>query len=246
MGLFDFLKKPKATKIEKAAKRMLNEHHQVQVRQESMDELVSNGSPEAILALVSRLGVNFRDTIKNEQEKRWITDTLVNHFGQQAVGPLSQFIRDDQTISAVIICLSRLIEHEKLIELLIEVLKGYVPEDHRSIDAKLQLVDALADDESDDRVVPAVLPYAMDHDDQVRVKVIDILQDRVAAGHEEYDTTVGVLIEVLEDAEASGRITRRAADALIALQADLSSKADSLADFMPDGYRIEDGVLRKD
>ena len=84
MALFDFLsKKPTPKKIEKLTARMLNEHHQQQVRQEAMDELVAFGTPEAILGLVRRLGVNFRDTIKNEQEKRYIDQVLALNNGNR-------------------------------------------------------------------------------------------------------------------------------------------------------------------
>ena len=74
---------------------MLNEHHQQQVRQEAMQELVAMDSPEAIGALIKRLGVNFRDTIKNEQEKRWVHQTLVEYFSDRAVAPLIEFIRTE-------------------------------------------------------------------------------------------------------------------------------------------------------
>ena len=65
MGLFDiFSSKPTPAKAEKLAKKMLNEHQQQQIRQEAIDELVNFGTPDAITQLVRRLGVNFRDTIK--------------------------------------------------------------------------------------------------------------------------------------------------------------------------------------
>ena len=97
MGFFGLFGKSSPTaKIDKLAKKMLNEHHQQQVRQEAMEELVSSDSPEAITALLKRLGVNFRDTIKNEQERRWVRETLVNHFADRAVEPLIEFIRTEE------------------------------------------------------------------------------------------------------------------------------------------------------
>lgn len=244
MALFDFLsKKPTPKKIEKLTARMLNEHHQQQVRQEAMDELVAFGTPEAILGLVRRLGVNFRDTIKNEQEKRTVRSLLVERFGEQSIQPLIDFIGEEQTISAAIRTLAQLVSADRLVGILTETLGKYPPSDHRTTDAKLQLVDALGDHE-DARVVPAALPYAMDHDDDVRVKVMELLEGQVAAGHDQYDVTVEMLVKVLGDPEASGRITRRAAQALAALKADLTAQRDGLAEFLPDGYRFgDDGVV---
>lgn len=245
MGLFDFLSsKPTPNKIAKLQKRMLNEHHQVQVRQESMDELVSFGTPEAILALVSRLGMNFRDTIKNEQEKRWVSDTLVEKFGQEAIEPLETFIGAEQTISAAIRVLTRLIDDTRMTDLLVRTLASYDPADHRTTDAKLQLVDALADYKAPE-VVPTVRMFASDHDDQVRVKVIDLLEDRVTPKHAEFAATLSTLIDVVGDPEVSARITRRAADAIIKLGGELGSRSEGLAEFLPDDYAIEGTKLIK-
>ncbi len=240
MGIFDFFsKKPTDAKVDKLTKRMLNEHHQQQVRQEATEELISYGIPSAIAGLVQRLGVNFADTIKNEQEKRYISNVLVEHFGERSIEPLSQFIRSEQTISAAILTLARLISPEKLVTLLLETLAQYAPEDHRTISARLQLIDALSEYE-DDRIVPAVTPYCLDHDDDVRDKVMALLVARVHdKSHPHYNAVVQSLIEALADPEAPGRIQRLAADALISLKADLSSRVNELAEFMPDGYRID-------
>lgn len=244
MGLFDmFSKKPSTNKIDKAAKRMLNEHQQQQIRQEALQELVDYGTPEAISALIRRLGVNFRDTIKNEQEKRWVSGQLVETFGDRAVDPLIGFIKTDQTISAAIRVLARLINDERLVGLLIEGLQQYQPLDHRTISPRMQLIDALADLQ-DDRIVPAVAPYAMDHDDDIRVKVMGLLEERVDADHPEYGPVSDTLYEVLTDAEASGRITRRAAGALHTLKVDLSDKAQIVESFTPDGYDFDGTYLQ--
>jgi HEAT repeat protein len=236
MGLFDFFST--GGKIERAAKRMLNEHHQQPVRQEALEELAANGSPEAIGALVRRLGVNFRDTIKNEQEKRWVSDTLVERFGERAVEPLLSFLGQEQVVSSAIQVLARLISAERLVGLLVETLAGYAPEDHRTMEARMQLVDALSDHLEDERALPALLPYTGDHDDQIRVKVIGLLAQHVRAGHALYGIAIERLVAVLEDPEASARITRAAAEALISLDADLSGSAAALAETMPDGYRL--------
>ncbi|MBU0552075.1 hypothetical protein KKF91_13020 [Myxococcota bacterium] len=239
MGLFDFISNRGGGPIERAAKRMLNEHHQQQVRQEALEELVANGSPEAISALIRRLGVNFRDSIKNEQEKRWVSNVLVERFGQASVEPLIGFIRVDQTISAAILVLAKLIDPARLVGVLCEILSGYPPEDHRTISARLQLVDALAD-YPDERVVPTVLPYTADHDDDVRVKVMELLERRVKdEAHPQYAQTVAGLVGVIDDPEASGRLLRRACEVLIALKADVSGYP-QLKDALSEDYRVDE------
>lgn len=245
MGFFDiFSNKPTPKKIDKITARMLNEHHQTQVRQEAIEELIAFGTDYAISALVRRLGTNFRDTIKNEQEKRYIDQVLVERFGERAITPLETYVRTEQTISAAIRTLAKLVDEEWLIGLCVDTLGQYPPDDHRSIDPKLQLVDALADYPEDPRVVPAVLPHAMDHDDDIRVKTMDLLEAKVGKDHPQYDEVVAKLLEVMKDALASGRIVRRAARALGKLDVNFSDQREELAEFVPDGYAIgEDGRI---
>ena len=238
MGLFDIFSSNKnVSKVDKIAKKMLNEHHQQQVRQEAIHELIGIGTPESIRALVSRLGVNFRDTIKNEQEKTWVTDILVNEIGPDAIEPMVGYIRSEQAISAVIRALTRLVSSERIVTLLIEVLRQYAPTDHRTMAARQQIIDALFDYDAPE-IIDAVTPYLLDHDDDVRIKVIDLLEGRVERGGERFGTVVDGLASVLKDPMASGRITRRAAQYLSGLNADLSKQVSELAPFMPDGYTL--------
>ncbi len=244
MGLFDmFSKKPTPKKIDKLTKRMLNEHQQQQVRQEAIAELVNYGTPLAIAALVKRLGVNFRDTIKNEADKRQVGEILVEHFAADAIIPMLDYIRTEQTISAVIMTLGKIITSERLVTELIEILEGYAPTDHSTINARLQLVDALAD-EDDERVVPAVLPYLADHDDDIRIKVMGVVDDRVEPKQAGLEPVIDGLMKVLTDPLASGRIARRAATVLANLQVDLSMRKADFVDLLPDGIeRAKNGRL---
>ncbi len=238
MGIFDFFSnKPTPSKIAKISSRMMNEHQQQQVRQESMEELVAFGTPEAIQALVKRLGVNFRDTIKNEQEKRWIADVLVEHFGVDAIAPMCEYIRTEANFSSVIYTLRRLMEEERLVGFVVEVLQQYSPDDHRTIGQRVQLVDALVDYEGP-AIIGAIMPYLMDHDDDIRIKVMDYLDGRIRKGDETYTDLLDGLVKVIRDPHAGGRITRRSASILQKLDADLSKRASELDGFVPDGYQL--------
>ncbi|MFN3197952.1 MAG: HEAT repeat domain-containing protein [Bradymonadia bacterium] len=235
MGLFDmFSKKETPAKVDKLVKRFLNEHQQQPIRQEALEELASYEIPEAVGGLIKRLGVNFKDTIVNEQEKKWVSNVLVERFGARAVEPLVAFVKSEQTISAVIGVLGRLVSEDHLVGHLVEALQSHAPKDHRTISARLQLVDALSDHE-DERVVPALVPYLDDHDDDVRIKVMDTLERRSAHTP---DVVVG-LVGVLTDPEASGRLTRRAAAVLAHLKADLSDHISAIDDLVPEGFTLQ-------
>ena len=246
MGFFGlFGNKSPTAKIDKLTKKMLNEHHQQQVRQEAMQELVAMDSPEAIGALIKRLGVNFRDTIKNEQEKRWIHQTLVEYFADRAVEPLIDFIRTGETISAAILVLRKLSSDELIEALLCEVLSGYDPDDHRTFEIRLQLVDALSDNISNESI-QAMLPYLLDHDDGVRLKVLQVVESSITKEHPLFEKAQDGLIKLLMDPMASGAIVRKAAEQISRFDADLREHVEKLQPFIPDGFTLgSNGRLRK-
>jgi HEAT repeat protein len=246
MGLFDFLSgKPTPAKIEKIMKRMLNEHHQPQVRQESMEELAGIGTPLAIEALTRRLAVNFKDTIVNEQERRWVADILVERFGEQAVEPLLAFIAKEQNLSLAVRTLARLVSQDRLVTALVAALGSYAPADHRTIQAKMQIVDAL-EEIDDPRVIGALLPHLMDHDDDVRIKVVGVLEHKVPRHPEQRDAVRTAFAGLLLDAEAAGRILRRAAEAAVTLDLDFAAERGALSASLPDGFTLNaDGRLAR-
>lgn len=250
MGLFDFLSnKPTISNVEKVMKRMLNEHHQQQVRQESMEQLANWGTLEAIQALTRRLAVNFRDTIVNEQEKRWVSDALVERFGERSVEPLIVFIQKEQNVSAAVRALGRLVSETRLVDVLCETLRRAAPSDYRATQAKTQLIDALDEHEAAS-ILMHLVPYLGDHDDDVRVKVVDQIQTRFpTADADAQRAAVKGLVDTLLDPEVAARILRRIADALEALDVDLRAFGETERlgrDQVPEGYRLtDDGRIRR-
>ncbi len=244
MGLFDFFKaKTPEQKIEKIVRRLLEEYSPQEARQQAMQELVENGSDEAIYGLVSRLGFNLRDSIKNEQEKSWVNGILIDRFQDRSIQPLKKWITQEENISGAIDCLSDLIAKDELKAFLIEVLKQYAPEDHRKISVRSQLIDALRDLDGLE-IVFAVSPYLLDHDDDVRIKSIALVQEKLMGEEGDFSTITQALVEVIFDPNMSGRIIRAAAKCLSVLQIDLSPYQNELATQMPEGFTLENHKLK--
>jgi hypothetical protein len=249
MGLFDIFSSSPEKKIEKTKRVMLNEHHQAQVRQGAIYDLMNMEHPEAVAALVERLGVSMRDTIQNEKEQGWVHDILVDRCKERAVEPLKAYIKGNQLISKAILALKELISDEELELFLCEVLKGYDPKDHRSVDARLNLIDALHDLPSSPLEV--FLPYALDHSDDVRVKVINTIRERLTQEateateitQEQREAATKALVGALSDPFAAGRITRAAGLTLARLELNVSAYTDQLTD-LPDELYLEGGLIK--
>jgi hypothetical protein len=244
MGLFDFFKsKTPEQKVEKIVRRLLEEYSPQEARQQAMQELVENGTDDAIYGLVSRLGFNLRDSIKNEQEKAWINGILIDRFQARSIAPLKKWITHEENISAAIDCLSDLITKEELKQFLMETLKQYLPEDHRKISVRSQLIDALRDLDGLE-IVFTVAPYLLDHDDDVRIKSIALVQEKLVGEEGDFSMITQALIEVIFDPNMSGRIIRAAAKCLSVLQINLSEYETALLAQMPDGFILENGKLK--
>ena len=246
MGFFDmFSSKPTSKKIAKAKSVMLNEHHQLQVRQESIQELIHYGTDEAIEALIDRLGVNFRDTTKNEQEQSWIQQVLVEHFAERSIDLLKKFITqsESKSLSRAIFTLKSLIGQEEMTVFLITSLERFDPKDHRTVETRLQVIDAL--DEQPGEIIESILPYVMDHNDDVRIKVINLIEDRIIGIEGEYEYIIRAFLDAMTDPYAGGRITRAVAQSLIRLEVNLSGYENEIKDQMPDGYRLVNGLIKR-
>ena len=248
MGLFDFFSSSPDKKVEKSKQVMLNEHHQHQMRQQAIYDLGQFDNDLAVRALIERLGVNFRDTIKNEQERGWVRHLLVEQFQERAIAPLREFIRETQSnarsVSGAVQVLRELVSDEDLTSFLIEILAQHQPKDHRTVELRLQLIDAL--EEQAGEIVEALLPYTVDHSDDIRIKVINLIEERLRGVDGEHRAIISALLRAMTDPFASGRTARAAAQAIIRMGASLESFGDEFdADLLPEGYQLQQGYLQE-
>ena len=244
MGFFDLFKKSTPEqKTEKIVRRLLEEYSPQEARQQAMQELVELGTDDAIFGLVQRLGFNLRDSIKNEQEKSWVNGLLIDRFKERSILPLKKWIKQEENISSAIDCLADLISNDELRSFLIEVLAQYTAEDHQKTSVKSQLIDALNDLEGLE-IIQAVTPHLLDHDDDVRIKTISLVQEKLKGEEGDFSVVIDHLVQVVLDANMSGRIIRAAAKCLSILQINLSSYEEELKTQLPDGFILDQSKLK--
>ena len=248
MGLFDLFSSSPEKKIEKAKQVMLNEHHQAQVRQQAIYDLAQFDNELSAQALIERLTVNFRDTIKNEQERGWVRSVLVEQFKERAIDPLKASLQNaakgssTYSVSGIIQVLDDLLEHDSLTQLLLETLSALAPSDHRTVELRQQVIDALDDREGD--IVQALLPYTVDHSDDIRIKVINLIEEKLRGVEGDHSTIIQALIAAMTDPFASGRTARASANALIRMSANLEPFLEDLEDQLPEDYVLDKGFLK--
>lgn len=247
MGLFDLFSSSPEKKIEKAKSVMMNEHHQHQVRQQAIYDLAQFDNDLSAKALIERLTVNFRDTIKNEQERGWVRSVLVEQYNERAIEPLKTSLQgaqmSSQSVSGIIQVLRDLIDNDELTQLLTDTLGALLPSDHRTVELRQQLIDAL--DEQNGDIVQALLPYTVDHSDDIRIKVINLIEERLRGEEGDHSEVIRALIAAMIDPFASGRTARASANALIRMSANLEPFFDDIEDQVPEGYALVSGYLKE-
>ena len=245
MGLFDLFSSSPEKKIDKAKQVMLNEHHQHQVRQQATYDLSQFDNDLAARALIERLTVNFRDTIKNEQERGWVRSVLTEQFQERAIEPLKEALdgaaQNAYSVSGIIQVLRDLITEDALTALLIDTLSALSAKDHRSVELRMQLIDAL--DEQEGEITDALLPFTVDHSDDIRIKVINLIEERLRGEEGDHSKVISALISAMTDPFASGRTARASAQALIRMGANLEPFIEELSDQVPEDYKLEGGYL---
>lgn len=201
-------------KIARAATLASNPHAQPDVRMRELERLLTDGSHAALLGALKRFGQNASGGIADEEEKHWLEDALVS-LGDAALPALSQYIGAGRKIAYALRAYRRISGDAAVTDLILISLTKHPPEDHRGFETKEELLAELEQQHGEERVLTAMLPFLVDHNDEIRWRVMDIL-----AQHEDYSDDQRATIQEhlaysVSHLDVSPRIAGRAA-ALIA------------------------------
>jgi len=202
-GLFAS-KGPTEKAISKQKKRVREQYAQTEYRQEAMEKLLSWDTDESLNAVLERFNVVVQSPHYDEEEKLWLCEEL-KKTGDRGKEAIIRFISRSNEVTYAILALEKVSDsHEEYVGLLIKSLKKRSPEDHRSLQAKKEIIKALADDVTPENITE-ILPYLNDHNDDVQCTVADMI---VSSKAEKY---YGNLLEVAYEDQRSGRVMRHAA-----------------------------------
>ena len=228
-------------KIAKIAKLASNPFAQSEVRMRELQRLLADGSSAAMRGALKRFAANASGSIADEEEKRWLEDALVER-GELALEPLRDYIRTEKQLTYALRAYRRLSPPEETVRFFLEVMHLYGPDDHRSADAKLQLVCQLLDFMADARVVPGLVDFLLDHSDDVRWAVMDMLERAADAGSlpaEVRARAEELFTELVTEPSVGPRIQTRATEILAAREWPLREGVEALAPFVSDSYFVD-------
>src|SRR5215813_5037522 len=213
MGIFDLLSKEGRAKgaLERHIKRANDKFLQSEDRWAALEKLREHGSPEALYGMVRRFGFVYDKTIKDEQEKQWVEDTLAS-FGDASFAPVKRYILEGETISYPLHILERIAAADKLLAVIDELCAREEPGYTRYPQKKLQFLTWLGawKGATPAEVNKRIVPYLTDFDESVRFTAVEALaqqKDEAAAR--------GPLLDALiRPEEESRRILVRIAELL--------------------------------
>lgn len=250
MGLLDFLglgSGPMSDKaIEKTAKLASNPYAQPDVRREQMEKLIKDGSEAAITGLLQRFTMASTQAIADEDEKRFLVDELVK-LGDKSVPPLLAYLRREKNMTFALAALQRILPKERALQEVLALLDVYGPEDYRSDEQKRQLI-LVVTETNDPAVWPKLVPYVLDHSDEVRGLALEKLFAAAKAKtiDAELPNLRANLSELLVDKNTSPRILRQAAEGMLGLEWPLTTPEVALHETLNSQWLVDKkGYLRK-
>ena len=232
MGLLDIFSKERSR--DRNASRAINKFLQSPDRMKALMTLASEGSPEALYALMRRFGMMYDKTIDDEQEKDWVFETLVAKGGV-VLEPLKKYLLSAESISWPLRLLDKVVAtKDEVIDVIAQVMTRHEPGYERDPTKKIQLLNHLAGIKNP-KVPALVSPYLTDMDEGVRYAAVEALlrQEDEAAAREP-------LLELFaSDKEESKRLRIRVADGFAQFGWPLGDRRAAVEKHLPETFQIE-------
>ena len=233
LGLFGG-NKPTQKNIDKQVTKLKERFAQNDFRRMAMDKLFDWGTPEAYDGVLKRFTVVVNSAHWDEEEKKWLVETLVSH-GVPAQEALIRFIHKENQVTFACRALARLCTPSDLVDHILSALSSRSPEDIRTEQGKKELIHVL-DENPDPRNAEVILPFINDHSDDVQCAAIDVVKNHSLTDCYEK------LQALLYDELSSARVQRYAAAAVHELGLDLDVTLPLMAAVVED-YMVKDGKL---
>jgi hypothetical protein len=239
-GLFS-----KERALQRTIEKAINKLAQQPDRWGALEKLREDGTDEALHGMCKRWSVTSLKGVEDEQEKNWVVDVLVEK-GPVALAPLTRYMKSAEQLSFALRVLEKVADHDKQLAVVDELLASEPPGYVRMPERRIDVMKWFSEHKSmtDDEVIPRLVPYLVDFDENSRFSAIEGIASREPA------KIVGPLIDALvRPEEESGRIRRTIVEALERRKAPLGERAAQVAAMLTgplaQDFKVDGGIVKK-
>lgn len=239
-GLFGNKEKSLQKTIEKATNKLAQQPD----RWAALERLKEEGTDAALVGLCKRWSITSNKATEDEQEKHWVVDTLVGN-GAASLPALVTYMKTAEGLSFPLRVVERVADHDKALEIVDELFKSEPPGYVRMPERRIDLIRWFSEwkGASDADVVPRLMPYVTDFDENVRFATIEGMAGRDPA------LIVSPLVAALvRPEEESHRIKRTIVEVLAKGKAPLGEHASAVAGALVgtlSDYKVENGIVKQ-
>lgn len=230
MGFFDFL--TKEGKFKTHVRRMSDAYALPEDRETAARALDEDGSPKALLALLTRFDVNISSQIKDQDEKDRLYQLLRRHGAEKLAEPVRAWLRRCRQYAWPLRLLADLEGEDAAAKMVYELLAGDAGKATFEPERRKHLLVWLSEHKHPGALA-AVTPFLKDFDEEVRYAAAE-----VAISQEGDDAREALLARLADPKEESLRMKHRIAQVF-------RQRAWPVGDLatVPDGFAVRDGVV---
>jgi HEAT repeat protein len=176
-------------------------------RQKAIQQLGEMPYPEAVGVLLQRYNITVDPLTTDADEKEHVFE-LIKGFGQDAVGPITEFLRrNEQATSWALRLLESLLPDQEVNGITVDTLTYLSTHYLRDPEKKVVLLHYLTG-KQDPRIPPAVLPFLEDMADEVKIAALKAL------GPLKYEPAREPMLKLLTAPETARRVQMAALEEL--------------------------------
>lgn len=247
MGLFDLFgskEDRERNTLRRLVKKVTEKYGPPENRQKVIEQLGSMGTPAALGALCQRFTVRAEPGITDDEEKETARRILVD-AGATAVGPLEEFVRQEETgIAWGLRALADILSEEKVPGLVLRELARLSREYSRDPEKKLTLLTWLVEHHGGVQgaeVEAALLPLLEDFSDDVRIGALRALA-ALAPGEPVREGLIQLLLRDRDNARVRGEVL----EALVRMGADVKGYRPSVEALLVEPFYLDrEGTVKK-
>ncbi len=207
MGILDVFGGSPEKKARKLKAKVTQKYGDPTARQKAIEQVGELKVPEAISVLLQRYTFTVDPQTTDLDEKERVFE-LITRCGQDAVGPVKEFLaRNDTASSWAVRILSSVLPEPEVVGIACEMLQAFGPSYMRNPEKKLVLLHFL-EGKDDPRIGPTVAPMLDDMADDVKIAALKVL------GPLKYEPSRVAILELLVADDTARRVRTACIQAL--------------------------------